>query len=187
MGPLIFFFHLLIISFVLVTFKFHSTLLICFFIMFFFPFLSTVCSVARTTLAARWLAALGTVCLLTPPRCTPFRRPAAQGRGLTRSRGQAQGPAPRPADRHGRSPCAHWARRQPSVMMTMMTPTAVRDLRTFLSVGECAREGKPHTPSSSSPFQLSDHSFNCGRRTNSRSVFGSNKLHVTTLRDLIAK
>lgn len=132
-------------------------LLICYFIIF-FSFLSTVCSVARTTLAARWLAVPGTVCLLTPPRYTPSPRPAAQGRGLNRSRGRAQVPAPRPADRHGRSPRAHWARRQPPVMMTM-TPTAVRDLRTFLSVGECAGEGEP-----CSPLQLCDHSFNCGGR-----------------------
>lgn len=151
-GPLIVL-HLAIISFVLVTFELHSTLFICCFIvfcLFFFSFLSAVCSAARTTLAARWLAVPGTVCLLTRPRCTPSPRPAAQGRGLSRSRGRAQVSAPRPADRHGCSPRAHWARRQPLATMTMM-PTAVRDLRTFLSVGECAREGKPRGQKFGSP------------------------------------
>lgn len=172
MGPLdlFIFFNLAIISFVFVTFELLSTLLICYFVMFFFFlfFPPTVRSVARTTLAVRWLGAPGTVCPLTPPRCTPSPRPAAQGRGLNRSRGRAQVPAQKPADRQGRSPRAHRARRQPPATTTM-TPTAVRDLRTFLSVGECPCDvGQNHWRRK---FQLSaffDHDFDCGGRAKSR-------------------
>lgn len=88
-----------------------------------------VWSVARTTLAVPWPAVPGTACPPTPPRCTPYPRPAVQGRSW------GPGPARSPADRHKHSPVANsqWARRRP---MVAMMATALRDLPTFQSVGE---------------------------------------------------
>lgn len=92
-------------------------------------FVFAVWSVARTTLAVPWPAVPGTACPPTPPRCTPYPRPAAQGRSW------GPGPARSPADRHKHSPLANsqWAWRRP---MVAMMATALRDLPTFQSVGE---------------------------------------------------
>lgn len=107
----------------------------------FFFFFLLVWSVAHTTLAAHWPVVPGTVCPLTPPRCTPFLRPAAQGQSQSWGRGPVLGPAQRPADRHAHRPVAYskWAWRQLMMMMkgVMRRPTALRDLPTFQSVGEC--------------------------------------------------
>lgn len=94
---------------------------------------SAVWSVAHTTLAVPWHVVPGTVCPLTPPRCTPSPRPAAQAQGRGQSPGR--GPVQRPADRHVHSsaPNFKWAWRRPMMMM----PKALRDLPTFQSVGEC--------------------------------------------------
>lgn len=118
------FFSLFLNSFILVTFELHYAL-------FFFA----VWSVAHTTLAVPWPVVPDTVCPLTPPRCTPSPRPAAQGQGQSRG----QGPAQRPVDRHAHSPVANsrWAWRRLMMIMMMMMPTALRDLPTFQSVGEC--------------------------------------------------
>lgn len=101
-------------------------------------FLSAVWSVAHTTLAVPWPVVPDTVCLLTPPRCTPSPRPAAQGQSWYR--GPGLGPAQRLVDRRAHSPVANsqWARRRlMMMMMMMMPPTALRNLPTFQSVGEC--------------------------------------------------
>lgn len=115
----------------MVTFELHYSLF------------SAVWSVAHTIRAVPWHVVLGTVCPLTPPRCTPSPRPAAQAQG--RGKSQGRGPVQRPADRHVRSPAAYfqWAWRR-LMMMMMMMPTALRDLPTFQSVGECVcvRENK---------------------------------------------
>lgn len=120
------FIHLFSSLFILVTFELHYAL--------FFA----VWSVAHTTLAVPWPVVPDTVCLLTPPRCTPSPRPAAQGLGQSQSQSRGQGPAQRPVDRHAHSLVANsqWAWRRPMVMMMTM-PTALRDLPTFQSVGEC--------------------------------------------------
>lgn len=111
--------------FILPTFELHYAL---FFVCF------AVWSVAHTTPAAPLPEVPGTVCPLTPPRCTPSLRPAAQGQ----NQNWGQGPAQRPVDRHVHSlnAISKWAWRQLMVMMVMM-PTALRDLPTFQNVGEC--------------------------------------------------
>lgn len=113
--------------------------MLCLFFLFSVSFfLSAVWSVAHTTLAVPWPVVPDTVCLLTPPRCTPSPRPAAQGQSWYR--GPGLGPAQRLVDRHAHSPVANsqWARRRLMMMMMMMPPpTALRNLPTFQSVGEC--------------------------------------------------
>lgn len=96
-------------------------------------FIFAVWSVAHTTLAVPWPAVPGTVCPLTPPRCTPSPRWAAQG--------QSRGPALRPVDRHTHNPVAS-SQRAWRQLMVMMKPTALRDLPTYQSVGECVRDKK---------------------------------------------
>lgn len=121
-----------------VTFELRYT----FFLFSFSFFLSAVWSVAHTTLAAPWPVVPDTVCPLTLPRCTPSHRPAAQGQSWYR--GPGLGPAQRLVDRHAHSPVANsqWARRRLMMMMMMMPPTALRNLPTFQSVGECMWEWK---------------------------------------------
>lgn len=97
----------------------HFWVTLCFFI---------VWLVAHITRAVPWHVGPDTVCPLTPPRCTPSPRPAAQGQCQRQS--WDKGPAQSPVDRHGHSP---------ALIPLMKMSTTLKNLLTFQSVGECNR------------------------------------------------